>query len=287
MRHRETPTTCALSPSAPPPRRALPPAHPLARRLAVALAVALALPLAALSGCGSAPKGEGGAALCARAVALVKRRVGPEFGKALQQLPLPLSPTEFGCAVTFTRVDEEMPGEVQGEYGGGGASHELALALSDAQGQLAVTLPPTPLYREAAVRLELSLLEVRGEGTMELVVKEASSQPSVRYQGLRIFAFAAGVPTPREIFSEEVLIKTPEGIKIQPQWSVEPFEGSKALIFKGGGEFMVFVWHEGMQRLQHDLAASLRIKERGVPSAPRPAALPRPTPAAPKAPSTP
>ncbi len=240
-------------------------------------AAAAAACLLALSACAGAPSGDGGVSACARAVALTKKRVGPEFGKAVQQLPIPLSPTEFACALTFTRVDEEMPGEVAGEYGSNAASQELAIALSDTQGQLAIALPPSPLYREAAVRLELSLMDARGEGTPELVVKEVSSQRSVRYQGLRLFAFAVGVPTPREIFSEEVVIKTPEGITIQPQWSIEPFEGDKALIFKGGGEFMVFLWHEGMQRFQHDLAASLRLKDQGRPSQPRTAPLPRPS----------
>jgi hypothetical protein len=262
------------------PRRRAP--HATARR-SLAGAVAAAS-LSAMSACASRPDDDGGVSLCARSVALTKRRVGPEFGKAVHQLPIPLSEGSYGCAIVFTRVDEEMPGEVSGEYGANRTSQELALALSDAQGQLAITLPPSPLYRESAVRLETSLMEVRGVGTPELVVKELSLQPSIRYQGLRLFAFAAGVPTPREIFSEEVVIKTPEGITVHPQWSVEPFEGDTALLFKGGGEFMVFLWHEGMQRFQHDLAASLRIKESGRPSS-TPKSVPRPT--APVTPTTP
>lgn len=258
-----------------------PSAGPSARAWVIASLIASLS--ASLSACASKPSAEEGTAFCARAVALTKKRVGPEFGKATHQLPISLSERDYGCAIVFTRVDEEMPGEVSGEYGGNRTSQELAIALTDAQGQLAITLPPSPLYRESSVRLETSLMEIRGVGTPELVVKELSQQPSIRYQGLRVFAFATGVPTPREIFSEEVVIKTPEGITVHPQWSLEPFEGDKAIIFKGGGEFMVFLWHEGMQRFQHDLAASLRIKEVGRPSS-VPKSVPRPT--APVAPST-
>lgn len=217
-------------------------------------------------GCGGAELDYSGAT-CHRARLDLMKRIGPEFGKLIQAQALPVSPPKlFGCALTFTRIDEELPGEVLGEYGGNTGSHELALAIPDLEGRLVLQLPNTPPHRKTTVSLEIQLREVYGGGIPELLIQERATKRSERYQAIRIFMFALGVPTPREIFSQQLLIKTPEGIEVTPQWKIERFEEHESIIFEGGGEDRIFMWHEGTQRFALDLAASQRKLLKGKPS---------------------
>ena len=213
-----------------------------------------------LIGCGGA-KPDYAAQACQQGQVLLKKRIGPEFGKLFKAQAIPIvKPKLYGCAFIFTRIDEEMPGEVLGQYGASSTSQELVFVLPDIQGRLILQTSSPPLYRKTVVKLSFNSKEVYGGGEPELIVSEKATQASSRYRALRIFSFAEGVPVPKEIFSEQLLIKIPEGIEIIPQWSFEKFEEQDAIVMRGGGEFQVFMWSDGTQRYKIDLAASQRRK---------------------------
>lgn len=197
---------------------------------------------------------------CRQAVNSLKKRVGPELGKVISQQPLPLSKQSFGCAVTFTRIDEELPGEVAGVYGQT-SSHELAIALPSTQEKSHITLLPIPKYREESVQFNFELKELHGGVPQELVVTEQAIRSLSRYKGLQIFTFAEGVPSPREILSESLRFKTVDGITVTADWSFELFEEEEVIIIKGGGDYRIFKWHDALQSFKLDLAASTRYKQ--------------------------
>jgi hypothetical protein len=211
-------------------------------------------------GCSSAPLNVDNAKACLSAKKALKDRVGPELGKVSEALPIPLSQTSFGCGLIFTRIDEELPGEVSGVYGQS-ASQELAISLPNGQAGVNITLIPPPPYRAERVRLALELKELRGGGAQELIVTERATKSVSQYQGFRVFAFAEGVPSPREILSEPLRFKTVDGIPVTGRWGVERFEEEEVILIQGGGEYRVYQWHDSLQSFKLDLAASTRYKQ--------------------------
>ena len=117
-----------------------------------------------------------------------------------------------------------------------------------------------PAYRDVSVRLEAQLLELHGSATQELVIVEQPWKASETYGALQAFAFAEGVPTPKEVISEPLALRTPEGLSVVARWRLVPFEGEQILVLQGGGEVRLFKWHDGLQRFKLDLAASARFK---------------------------
>ena len=213
-----------------------------------------------LMGCGG-QKIDYGAKACEHTVEQLSRRVGPEFKAVHQALSIPVKiPTLYGCAVVFSRVQEELPGEVSGSYNGSLSSHELAIGLPDLERRLVLTMISSPPYRKTAVKLDARLQEFYGGGELELLILESAMRRTERYQAVSVYSFAEGVPSPRELFSSQLLIKTPEGITVIPRWGRETYEGRDIVLFQGGGEYKVFMWHEGTQRFKLDLAASQRRK---------------------------
>ena len=215
--------------------------------------------LSALS-CAGTQHLELGQRACQQAERALKQRVGPELGRVITGLPLPLSELSYGCALSFTRIEEELPGEVSGVYGQA-SSHELAVYLLDSRGGGTITILPPPRYRGEGVRLELKLMELHGAAPSELVVTEVAARSISQYRALQVYVFAEGVPSPREIFSEPLRFKTKDGITVTGTWSVGTFEGDSSLVVTGGGDHRVFKWHEGLQSFKLDLAASARYKQ--------------------------
>lgn len=228
-------------------------------RLSLQLGV-LYLLSAVLLSCSSAQLTPPGELACRRAQSSLKRRIGPELGKVTSLLAIPLSSTSFGCALIFTRIDEELPGEVSGVYGQS-SSEELAVALPSSQGEDIITLIPQPSYREESVRLTLSLKELHSGAPPELIVSERATRSLSRYEALQVYAFAEGVPSPREILSESLRFKTTDGITVTASWSVERFEEKDVILIRGGGEYRVYQWHDSLQSFKLDLAASTRYKQ--------------------------
>jgi hypothetical protein len=203
---------------------------------------------------------------CQKAQVLLKNKIGPEFGKLIQAIAIPIDKKTYGCALRFTRIAEELPGEVMGSYKDGIQSEELAMMLKDPQNRSILTIAMNPTYRTTNVVLSLKLKDVQIGAAPELLVFEKPRSITDRYQALRIFNFAKGVPIARELFSKQLILKTPEGLEVIPKWEIENFEEKQAIVMKGGGEYRVFMWHDGIQRFKLDLAASQRRKMKTIPS---------------------
>ena len=206
---------------------------------------------------------------CMQSQKLLRKRVGPEFGKLHFQAVLPLSNTHFGCAYVFTRVQEELPGEVLGDFRDAEAlesQKEIAFVLPDASQQPILTLLSPPPYRKHKVEFDLRSIEILGGNPPELVIHERQKNQSLGYQGLRIFKFAPFVPSPQTLFSEELTLKTKEGLKLIPKWRVQSFEGKIAVVLSAGGEYKTYMWNDQVQRFILDLAASQRLNKQPLKS---------------------
>ena len=202
---------------------------------------------------------------CQESIKLLRSKVGPEFGKIIQAIAIPIDENTYGCALRFNRIAEELPGEVLGNSNEQ-ASDELAIMLKDTENRSVLRVIRPPRYRTETVKLSLLLRDVHVGQAPELLVLEKAKQAYKSYQALRVFNFAKGVPIARKLFSERLLIKTPEGITLVPQWKFELFEDRQALIMQAGGEFRIYMWHDGLQKFKLDLAASQRKKMKGIPS---------------------
>ena len=195
-----------------------------------------------------------------------RKRLGPEFDRVLVKVPLSVSERSRGCAITFIRISEELPGEVHGGLMDSGTSEELAIALPDIDGRFIVDFPSPPAYRANTVELQLELKEIDGTPPLELVVREFFKHYKDPYEGLQLYTFAEGVPSPRLLLSERLLLETPEKIKVIPKWEVIQTEELKMIVFSGAGEYLAFVWDPNAQRYIKDLSATQRIKLKRNPS---------------------
>ena len=215
--------------------------------------------LAILSACGSQFDAQRAKLSCQKGLTLLRERVAPEFDKLVSATALPVAPPQkYGCALIFTRILEEMPGEIQGEYISNSANHELAFLMPDYEGRQILTLTSPPSYREGPVILEAKLMEVFGGGSPELIIEEHSPHHLNRSKALRIFLYAEGVPIPKEIFSEPLMIKSGSGRKSTAKWGATVFEDTPAIVLTGGGKRRLHMWNDSLQKYRYDLAATQR-----------------------------
>jgi hypothetical protein len=216
--------------------------------------------VAALStACGSAPAEKPvGPDPCLVAVEQLKTRLGPELAGVTHKRPLPLpKPSPRGCAVVYTQVSEEMPGEIGGEDTmGGDADQQLAMALPDAQGRYSLSLLPSPEHAPGPVTLEIQLKDVTGDGRPELVSQEDTGPTGDAHRGLRIFTYAAGTNTARAVFDEKLVVKTAEGLELIPEWRAGKIDDQPAIVLDGAGTYRIFTWSQREQRFTFDEAAT-------------------------------
>lgn len=204
---------------------------------------------------------------CRKAIRMLKAATDPEFGKLVRSQAIPVeSEKHSGCALVFTRVQEEMSGEVVGD-GFGEVSQEIAIALTDSDQRMELQELPAIGMRKGVIKIEMELQEIWGNDDIkELVVTEKSTKAADQYQGLRIFSFAPGVPYAREILSTPLYIKTSEGLSLLGKWKVDQFEGQTVIVISAGKHEQLYSWHDGSQSFKLDLAATERKKISASPS---------------------
>jgi hypothetical protein len=204
---------------------------------------------------------------CRKAIRMLKAATDPEFGKLIRSQAIPIeSEKHSGCALVFTRVQEEMSGEVIGDSLGE-VSQEIAIGLTDSDQRMELQELPAIGMRKGVIKIEIELQEIWGNDDIkELVITERSSKAADQYQGLRIFSFVPGVPYAREILSTPLYIKTSEGISLLGKWKVDQFEGQTVIVITAGKHEQLYSWHDGSQSFKLDLAATERKKISATPS---------------------
>lgn len=205
------------------------------------------------SGCGASHDNVRAQQSCERGQRQLRARVAPEFNKLISATSFPITPPQkYGCVMIFTRVLEEIPGEVVGEYISSATTHEVAFLMTDYEGREVLTFPTTPSFREGVVTMSVKLMEVFGGGNPEVVIEESGAQNLDRSRGVRIFMYAEGIPVPREIFSEALHIKSESGRKIPVRWGLTSAENLPAILFEGGGKQKLYLWNDSLQSYRFD-----------------------------------
>ena len=208
--------------------------------------------------CSSAQSGQGRES-CRQAAELLKTRIGPELSRINALLPLPISSSsKYGCVMTFSRVLEELPGEVLGEYISSGSSQEVAFGMPDVEGRIILSIPEVTLLDAPSESLRVSVKEVYGGGLPEIIIESSSKTDLDMDRALRIFMYAEGVPRPKEVFSSVLMIPVGPSRKIPARWQAKVFEGNAAIFLTSGKKTRIHIWSESLQRFQYDLSASQR-----------------------------
>jgi hypothetical protein len=197
---------------------------------------------------------------CRTGSEMLKRRIGPEFSKFVSLTPLPISQSQFGCAFVYTKILEELPGEVQGSYISATEPHELAFVIPDFEGRLLLNQASIPKFRQGAVEILVKLAEIHGGSPPEVLVEERDIGSQSSIYSMRIFMYAEGVPAPKEIFSERLSTRLDNGLEQELEWLTADLEGLPAIILKNksNAKEKVYMWHESLQSYQYDLAVTQR-----------------------------
>jgi hypothetical protein len=196
---------------------------------------------------------------CRKAIRMIREATDPEFGKLIKAQPITLIPERTsGCAMIFTRVQEESTGEVLGESTQEN-SQEFAVVLPDIDQRMELQ-ELNSLMKKGPIKIDMDVREIWGDEIPELVVTEKALKASDQYQGLRIFSFVPGVPYAKEILSTPLYIKNSEGIASLAQWSIEKFEEQTIVLLKASRMEQVFSWNDATQSFKLDLAATERKK---------------------------
>ncbi len=211
----------------------------------------------ATAACGAkGPAAPAGPAPCATAATQLKARLGPELAGVDTRLTLPLGPTSRGgCALVYRTLAEESPDELEDADIGGPEQH-LAISLPDTRDQQVLTLQSAAEAAPGPVAIKISLKDVTGNGRPELVAVEDAGTVGDAYRGLRVFTYAAGASAAREVFSERLVIKTPEGLELIPEWRAGSVEAKRAILLDGAGTFRIFTWAPSTQTFAFDEAAT-------------------------------
>ena len=219
------------------------------------------LSLLVLSSCGSSQASlESARRACRKGSEQLKHRIGPEFSRLVSITPLPLSNSQYGCAFVYTKILEELPGEVLGSYVSATEPHELAFVIPDFEGRLILNQPNRPKFRQGPVEITVKLAEIRQGSPPEIIVEERDIDSQSPIYAMRIFMYAEGVPVPKEIFSERLSIRLDNGIERQLNWLLADIEGLPAIILKDRSttKEKVYMWHESLQSYRYDLAVTQR-----------------------------
>ena len=103
--------------------------------------------------------------------------------------------------------------------------------------------------------------DVTGDGVLDFVVEEraAIQGDALGYRGLRLFE---GSPDGKgqEIFSNQLLMKTPEGLKIVPRWKIKSTKGHQLLILDGGGLSQTYRYNKTFRRFEQVKKPAQKIK---------------------------
>ncbi len=212
-------------------------------------------------GCGSQSSKLQSGKVCQESVSVLKQRIGPEFDKLISVTPLPIpSASQYGCVLTFTKILEELPGEVVGQYISSAQPHELAFLIPDSEGRLVLSQPPIPSHRQDQVTMQVKLAEVHDGGHPEVMVEERDLGSRTQVYGLRIFLYAEGVPVPKEIFSERMSIKNSSGVERVAELLIGSYDDFPALFLKSSfsKKERIYMWHESLQKYRFDLSATQR-----------------------------
>jgi hypothetical protein len=224
------------------------------------IALSFSMPLI-LGGCGSSQSITEKASLsCRTGVKALKKKYSPELSKLISITPLPISNSQFGCVLVYTKVLEELPGEVLGVYTSTSQPHELAFIIPDVEGRLVLTQPNIPTHRRGIVEMQVKLAEIHNDDIPEVIVEEREIGSRDQIYAMRVFLYAEGVPAPKEIFSERMSYKTSGGVERPAEWLVGESEGLPAIFVKGkhSKKENVYMWHESLQTYQFDLAVTQR-----------------------------
>ena len=197
---------------------------------------------------------------CRKGAEILEHRIGPEFSRFVSITPLPLSSSKYGCAYVYTKILEELPGEVVGSYVSATEPHELAFVIPDYEGRLILNQPSRPKYRKSPVTMVVKLAEIRLGAPPEIIVEERDVDSQSPIYSMRIFMYADGVPVPKEIFAERLSTRLSDGRERELEWLVANIEGLSAIILKDrrSSKEKVYMWHESLQSYQYDLAVTQR-----------------------------
>ena len=199
---------------------------------------------------------------CRKGADILKHRIGPEFSRFVSITPLPLSRSKYGCTFVYTKILEELPGEVVGSYVSATEPHELAFVIPDYEGRLILNQPSRPKYRRGPVTMAVKLAEIRLGAPPEIIVEEREVDSQSPIYSMRIFMYADGVPVPKEIFAERLSARLNDGREKELEWLIADIEGFSAIILKDkiSSNEKVYMWHESLQSYQYDLAVTQRRK---------------------------
>lgn len=192
----------------------------------------------------------------------LKKRIGPELDQISSLIPLPTSSPElYGCVIIFSRISEELPGEVTGEFISSSLAQEVAFGLPDREGRTILTVPSPPIFQSEGTKLLVKLQEVFGGGNPEVLIEEHDPMELDRVLSMRVYLYAEDVPKPKEIFAEP-LVSSTSGDAQSVSWRIGEFENSVA-IFLTGRKTRLHIWNDSIQRFEYDLSASQRFVQSG------------------------
>lgn len=220
---------------------------------------------------------------CDKGKKILRAKVGPEMDSVVLAEPTPVSQEGelAGCALVYVQHSEETPEELPPEEVtvGGVGDQRLAFALYGNNNKVAVSVIDPAPEGPGSVMMSLSTRDVTGDGRPEIIVQEDSASPgTTSYRGLRIFSTAPGQPKPRDLFSQRLLVKTPEGLEIVPTWKTGQVEGRRAIFFDGAGTWKIFTWNGDAKVFVFDEEATKAKNPKPEPAKPK--ADPTATPSA-------
>jgi hypothetical protein len=237
----------------------------------------VSLPFALSFGCGGAQKVKSVPDICNLALSSLKQQLGPELGKVEAKVRSTRPErVAHACIVAYSRVPEELPEELEdGDDLDLELDHRLAIVVDPDRGAPQFRRISPSKASPGPVGVIIRGQDVTGDGHLDFVVEEraAIKGDALGYRGLRLFA---GGPANKgqEIFSDRLLLKTPEGLKIVPRWTTKTTKGHQLLLLTGGGQSETYRYNTSFRRFEkvNQPAPKAQARPEAQPSAPKTAA---------------
>ena len=213
----------------------------------------VSLPFVLSLGCGGAQKNTKGPDICNVALSSLKQQLGPELGKVEAKVRSTRPErVAHACLIAYSRVAEELPEELEdGDDLDLELDHRLAIVVDPDRGAPQFRSISPSKASPGPVGVIIRGQDVTGDGHLDFVVEEraAIKGNALGYRGLRLFA---GGPANKgqEIFSEQLLLKTPEGLKIVPRWMAKKTKGHQLLVLTGGGQTETYRYNKSFRRFE-------------------------------------
>ena len=209
----------------------------------------LCLMIPIFQGCGARQVKPPKDTVCKIGIKRLKQKLGPEFGRIVQKLPI-YRPKRavHGCALTYRRLAEETPEELPaGEMGDFQVDDRLAIVMGSKRAPRFRVVPGS-VHAPGPVQVKMRATDVNGDGVADFIIQESASIPgeTMGYKGLRIFD---GSPKRgQEILSLHLRIKTPEGLELIPRWRTFRNPRGSFLELSGGGKIVRYRYDPARRR---------------------------------------